>query len=189
MWLPEEDKYTQRKNELLDDLVVTMGGRVAEEMVFGDVTNGAMGDIRHATRIARKMVCEWGMSDNLGMIEYGDNNEHVFLARDMTSSRGYSEDTARKIDTEIKLLIDNSYQRARELLMKYRPQMDTLAKALLEYETLDGVQVREIMQHGQMLNPPNNKPPMPPAVPEGNAAASRDTGTEDLPPGLAGAPA
>ena len=190
MWLPEEDKYTQRKNELLDDLVVTMGGRVAEEMVFGDVTNGAMGDIRHATRIARKMVCEWGMSDNLGMIEYGDNNEHVFLARDMTSSRGYSEDTARKIDSEIKLLIDNSYQRARELLMKYRPQMDTLAKALLEYETLDGAQVREIMQHGQMLNPPNNKPPMPPAVPEGNAAANnRDSGTEDLPPGLAGAPA
>jgi len=190
MWLPEEDKYTQRKNELLDDLVVTMGGRVAEEMVFGDVTNGAMGDIRHATRIARKMVCEWGMSDNLGMIEYGDNNEHVFLARDMTSSRGYSEDTARKIDTEIKLLIDNSYQRARELLMKYRPQMDTLAKALLEYETLDGAQVREIMQHGQMLNPPNNKPPMPPAVPEANTAVTnRENGTEDLPPGLAGAPA
>jgi len=190
MWLPDEDKYTQRKNELLDDLVVTMGGRVAEEMVFGDVTNGAMGDIRHATRIARKMVCEWGMSDNLGMIEYGDNNEHVFLARDMTSSRGYSEDTARKIDTEIKLLIDNSYQRARELLMKYRPQMDTLAKALLEYETLDGAQVREIMQHGQMLNPPNNKPPMPPAVPEANTAVTnRENGTEDLPPGLAGAPA
>lgn len=106
MWLPEEDKYTHRKNELLDDLVVTMGGRVAEELVFGDVTNGAMGDIRHATKIARKMVCEWGMSDSLGMVEYGDNNEHVFLARDMTSSRGYSEDTARLIDAEIKHLID-----------------------------------------------------------------------------------
>ncbi len=190
MWLPEEDKYTQRKNELLDDLVVTMGGRVAEEMVFGDVTNGAMGDIRHATRIARKMVCEWGMSDNLGMIEYGDNNEHVFLARDMTSSRGYSEDTARKIDMEIKLLIDNSYQRAKELLVKYRPQMDALAKALLEYETLDGANVREIMKHGQMLNPPRSKPPMPPAVPEASASSPREEEAEGgLPGGLAGAPA
>jgi len=191
MWLPEEDKYTQRKNELLDDLVVTMGGRVAEEMVFGDVTNGAMGDIRHATRIARKMVCEWGMSANLGMVEYGDNNEHVFLARDMTSSRGYSEDTARQIDTEIKLLIDNSYQRAKELLTKYRPEMDAIARALLEYETLDGANVKEIMEHGRMLNPPRSKPPMPPAVPEGNAVAGgRDSDAEDsLPPGLAGAPA
>ena len=188
MWLPEEDKYTQRKNELLDDLVVTMGGRVAEEMVFGDVTNGAMGDIRHATRIARKMVCEWGMSANLGMVEYGDNNEHVFLARDMTSSRGYSEDTARQIDSEIKLLIDNSYQRARELLTKYRPEMDAVAKALLEYETLDGANVKEIMEHGRMLNPPRSKPPMPPAVPE--VSGGRDADAEDsLPPGLAGAPA
>ena len=191
MWLPEEDKYTQRKNELLDDLVVTMGGRVAEEMVFGDVTNGAMGDIRHATRIARKMVCEWGMSANLGMVEYGDNNEHVFLARDMTSSRGYSEDTARQIDSEIKQLIDNSYQRAKELLTKYRPEMDAIAKALLEYETLDGANVKEIMEHGRMLNPPRSKPPMPPAVPEGNPiTGGRDADIEDsMPPGLAGAPA
>ena len=191
MWLPEEDKYTQRKNELLDDLVVTMGGRVAEEMVFGDVTNGAMGDIRHATRIARKMVCEWGMSANLGMVEYGDNNEHVFLARDMTSSRGYSEDTARQIDSEIKQLIDDSYQRAKELLTKYRPEMDAIAKALLEYETLDGANVKEIMEHGRMLNPPRSKPPMPPAVPEGNPiTGGRDADIEDsMPPGLAGAPA
>jgi cell division protease FtsH len=190
MWLPEEDKYTHRKNELLDHLVVTMGGRVAEELVFGDVTNGASGDIRGATSRARKMVCEWGMSDNLGMVEYGDNNEHVFLARDMTSSRGYSEDTARKIDAEIKQLIDSSYQRAKELLIKYRPEMNAIAEALLEYETLDGLQVREIMQHGHMLNPPNNKPPMPPAVPDVSPAPSpRGDEAQDLPPGLAGAPA
>lgn len=193
MWLPEEDKYNTRKNELLDELVVIMGGRVAEEMTFGDVTSGASGDIRQATSIARKMVCEWGMSENLGMVSYGDNNEHVFLARDMAGTRGFSEDTARKIDAEIKQLIDTSYQRARDLLARYRTEMDALAKALLEYETLDGIHVREIMQHGQMLNPPSNKPPMPPAIPEGNPGSSsngRDNNDAgELPPGLAGAPA
>lgn len=193
MWLPEEDKYNTRKNELLDELVVIMGGRVAEEMTFGDVTSGASGDIRQATSIARKMVCEWGMSQDLGMVSYGDNNEHVFLARDMAGTRGFSEDTARKIDAEIKQLIDNAYQRARDLLTKYRSEMDVLAKALLEYETLDGIHVREIMQHGNMINPPSNKPPMPPAIPENNSGATsgngRDNEAEDLPPGLAGAPA
>lgn len=192
MWLPEEDKYNTRKNELLDELVVIMGGRVAEEMTFGDVTSGASGDIRMATRIARKMVCEWGMSESLGMVEYGDNNEHVFLARDMAGTRGFSEDTARKIDAEIKLLIDNSYARARDLLTKYRAEMGVLAKALLEYETLDGANVREIMQHGQLLNPPRSKPPAPPtppAVPEANPARSEPEEGDALPPGLAGAPA
>ncbi|RYD25753.1 MAG: ATP-dependent zinc metalloprotease FtsH, partial [Verrucomicrobiaceae bacterium] len=165
MWLPVEDKYNTRRNELLDELVVIMGGRVAEEMTFGDVTSGASGDIRQATRIARKMVCEWGMSESLGMVEYGDNNEHVFLARDMAGTRGFSEETAKKIDAEIKRLIDDSYQRARDMLTKYRAEMNTLAKALLEYETLDGLNVREIMQHGALLNPPRSKPPTPPAPP------------------------
>ncbi len=186
MWLPVEDKYTRRKNELLDDLVVAMGGRVAEELVFGDVTSGASGDIRGATDIARKMVCEWGMSEALGMVEYGENNEHVFLARDMGSKRNYSEDTAQKIDKEIKSLIDNAYNRAKEFLIKHRPEMETLAKALLEYETLDGVHVREIMEHGRMLNPPRTKPPTPPPVPV--ETRESDQG-EELPPGLAGAPA
>lgn len=192
MWLPEEDKYNTRKNELLDELVVIMGGRVAEEMTFGDVTSGASGDIRQATRIARKMVCEWGMSESLGMVEYGDNNEHVFLARDMAGTRGFSEDTARKIDAEIKQLIDNSYQRARDLLTRYRVEMDVLAKALLEYETLDGANVREIMQHGQLLNPPRSKPPTPPsppAIPESAPGRGEAEMGDSLPPGLAGAPA
>jgi cell division protease FtsH len=188
MWLPVEDKYTRRKNELLDDLVVAMGGRVAEEIVFGDVTSGASGDIRGATDIARRMVCEWGMSESLGMVEYGENNEHVFLARDMGSKRNYSEDTAQKIDSEIKMLIDNAYQRAKSLLVKHRSEMETLAKALLEYETLDGVHVKEIMEHGQMLNPPRTKPPSPPPVPVEPSVRDSEPG-EDLPPGLAGAPA
>jgi cell division protease FtsH len=97
MFLPDEDKFNYRKNELLSQLIVLMGGRVAEEIIFGDVTNGAMGDIRMATSLARKMVCEWGMSTDLGMVEYGDGGSGGFLARDMMSqSKNYSEDTAQK---------------------------------------------------------------------------------------------
>lgn len=163
MWLPVEDKYTNRKNELLDSLIVTMGGRVAEEIVFGDVTNGAAGDIRQATSLAKKMICEWGMSDELGMVEYGDNNEHVFLARDMARGRDYSEDTAQKIDHEVKRLIDEAYARATDILKSNREKLDTIAQALLEYETLNRKHIEEIMDTGSLSNPP--KSPKPPEVP------------------------
>ena len=116
MWLPEEDKYTNRKNELLASLVVKMGGRVAEEIVFGDVTNGASGDIKMATNVARRMVCEWGMSEKMGMVEYGEHEEHVFLGRDMGRARGYSEATAEEIDREVRKLIDDAYESAKRTL-------------------------------------------------------------------------
>ncbi|MGI8601750.1 MAG: ATP-dependent zinc metalloprotease FtsH [Verrucomicrobiales bacterium] len=167
MWLPEEDKYTQRRRELLDELVVAMGGRVAEELVFGDVTSGAAGDIRMATTVARKMVCEWGMSERLGMVEYGENHEHVFLARDMSSrNRNYSEDTAKTIDAEVKRLIDEAYQRAKELLTHHRLALDEIAKALLEYETLAREHIQEIISHGSLRNPPQSRPPAAPPAPE-----------------------
>jgi cell division protease FtsH len=160
MYLPVEDKYTNRKNELLDRLVVIMGGRVAEEIVFGDVTNGATGDIRMATGIARKMVCEWGMSERLGMVEYGEHEDYVFLGRDISRSRAYSEATAQEIDREVKRLCDDSYQRALKVLTQRKETLVTIAKALLEYETLDGGQIREILNNGRLVNPP---PPIAPA--------------------------
>jgi len=163
MWLPEEDKYTNRKNELLDQIVVIMGGRVAEEVVFGDVTNGASGDIKQATAIARKMVCEWGMSDDLGMIEYGEHQEHVFLGRGMGSPRNYSEATAQRIDAEVKRLIDNAYAKATELILSHRANLDSIAKALLVYETLDAKHIHEIMEFGDIQNPPSK--PTPPELP------------------------
>jgi cell division protease FtsH len=159
MYLPVEDKYTNRKNELLDRLVVIMGGRVAEEIVFGDVTNGATGDIRMATGIARKMVCEWGMSERLGMVEYGEHEDYVFLGRDISRSRAYSEATAQEIDREVKRLCDDSYQRALKVLTLRKETLVTIAKALLEYETLDGGQIREILNNGRLINPP---PPIAP---------------------------
>jgi cell division protease FtsH len=159
MYLPAEEKYNNRKNELLDRLVVIMGGRVAEEMIFGDVTSGASGDIRMATGIARKMVCEWGMSERLGMVEYGEHDDFVFLGRDISRSRAYSEATAQEIDREVKRLCDDAYQRAMKALTQRKDVLIGIAKALLEYETLDGIQVREIINYGRLINPP---PPIPP---------------------------
>src|ERR1700724_2884380 len=120
MWLPEEDKYTSRKNELLASLAVSMGGRVAEEIVFGDVTNGAAGDIKMATAMARKMVCEWGMSEKLGMVEYGEHEDYVFLGREISRARDYSEATAEEIDQEVRRLLDEAYQTAKNALLARR---------------------------------------------------------------------
>ena len=154
MYLPTEDKYTHRKNELLDRLVMIMGGRVAEELIFGDVTNGARGDIGQATAIARKMVCEWGMSQNLGMVDYSEGEEHVFLARDISRGRHFSEVTAQEIDREVKKLCDDAYARAKHLISSNRSKLEAIAKALLEFETLDGEQVKDLANGGTMRNPP-----------------------------------
>ncbi len=191
MYLPVEDKYTHRKNELLDRLVMIMGGRVAEELVFNDVTNGARGDIGQATNIARKMVCEWGMSDKLGMVEYGDHEDYVFLGRDINRSRNFSEATAEQIDGEVKRLCDEAYARATHLISTHRDKLETIAKALLEFETLDGSHVKEIMDTGSLQNPPRNRPPTPPMESTSSRpVAEQDTEQEDgLPGGLAGAPA
>ena len=196
MFLPEEDKFTYRQRELTDQLCVAMGGRVAEEITFGNVTNGAVGDIRMATNIARKMVCEWGMSEDLGMVEYGEGDGEVFLARDINKSKGYSEETARKIDAEIKKLIDDSYALAKKLLTENGDELKLLAEALLEFETLNAEQVRDIMEHGEMKNPPT--PPSDNTIPgnqsdEGVAQKSvveENTGDDDPLAGEAiGAPA
>jgi len=193
MWLPEEDKYTNRKNELLASLAVKMGGRVAEEIVFGDVTNGAAGDIKMATAMARKMVCEWGMSEKMGMVEYGEHEDYVFLGRDISRARDYSEATAEEIDREVRRLLDDAYRQAKETLIASRHTLDTIAKALLEYETLDGSQIREIVEHGRLLNPPKGIPPstgekMPPEKPPKQVVVAPDV-TPPLPGALGGAPA
>jgi cell division protease FtsH len=187
MWLPMEDKYTMRKNELLDSLVVDMGGRVAEEIVFGDVTSGARGDIKMATGLARKMVCEWGMSEKMGMVEYGEHEDYVFLGRDISRARDYSEATAQEIDREVRKLCDDAYSRAKELLTTNRDKLEAIAKALLEYETLDGSQIREIIETGSMRNPPPAAPRKvgePPAAKQGGTTLS-----PDYPHGLTEAPA
>ncbi len=162
MFLPEEDRFSYRVKELEDQLVVAMGGRVAEELVFGNFTNGAAGDIRQATSMARQMVCNWGMSPKLGMVEYGESEGSSFLGTG-PSAANYSDDTARLVDEEIKRFIDEAYQRATDMLNENRDKLELIAKALIEFETLDGEQITDLLRTGEMRNPP--KSPKPPELP------------------------
>lgn len=194
MYLPDGDKYSTQKKEALANLVVTMGGRIAEQFNSDDVSNGASGDIRQATSLARNMVCEWGMSDELGMVEYGEGDSPVFLARDMTKSRNYSEETARVIDAEIKKFIDTAYEVATKILTENRATVEKIALALLEFETLDASHIRDIIDHGEMRNPPSA--PKPPPIPDemtkkpSKPKAENDRPEDDGPiPGAVGAPA
>ena len=145
MHLPEHDRYTQTRTELDDELAVLMGGRIAEELTFDDVTSGAAMDIRQATAIAKKMVCEWGMSASLGPLSYSGREEHLFLGRDITRSEGFSNETARRIDEEIRAVIDGAVARARGILTEHRGSLDLLGKTLLEKETMNADEVRELV--------------------------------------------
>ncbi len=189
MFLPTEDKYTHRKKELLDNLIMTMGGRIAEDQVFGDVTNGASGDIRQATSMARKMVCDWGMSEKMGMVGYSEGDDITFMGS--AKPRNYSEATALEIDLEVRKLCDDAYAKAQHLIETHRPQLELIAKALLEFETLTGEQTRDLVERGSMKNPPppitgtpvggeekTTTPVAPPPLP-----------TPEFPGGLTGQPA
>ena len=122
-----------------------MGGRLAEQIIFDDVTNGAAMDLRQATDIARKMVCEWGMSEKLGPLAYGNREEHIYLGRDITRSEDYSEETARKIDEEIAKILHDAEERARTILQEHRDQLETLGNELLDKETLSAVEIRSLL--------------------------------------------
>jgi cell division protease FtsH len=194
MYLPEGDKYSTQKKEALANLIVTMGGRIAESFHSDDVSNGASGDIRQATALARHMVCEWGMSDKLGMVEYGEGDAPVFLARDISKTRNYSEETARVIDAEIKRFIDDAYSTAERILSENRDTVELIANALLEYETLDASHLRDLIEHGEMKDPPSV--PKPPPIPEEHQKkpaakiSDEDAAEDDGPlPGAVGAPA
>lgn len=154
MWLPKDDLLSRKKKELQDLIAVTMAGRIAEELVTNDVSTGAAGDIQQATSMAKAMVMHYGMSDKLGMVLYGEANEYVFLGRDMMRSKEYSEATAQQIDGEIKRLIDEGYNTAKTLIETHRDKLDLIAQALLDYETLEGQQVVDIVKTGTFTPPP-----------------------------------
>jgi cell division protease FtsH len=155
MSLPKEDMLNMRKKQAIDTIIMTMAGRIAEEYVTDDISSGAAMDIQQATQLAKAMVMHWGMSDKLGNVLYGDGPEYVFLGRDMMSrSKDYSEQTAEEIDAEVKRIIDEANKTAKELITTNRDKLEIIANALLEYETLDGVQVTEIMHSGTFTPPP-----------------------------------
>jgi len=155
------------------------------EIVSGDISSGASGDIQQATNMARAMVTQWGMSDRLGMVQYGNDDEYVFLGREVTRAKVYSEFTAQEIDGEVKLIIDNAYKIAKDILTTNIAKLELIAKSLLEYETLDGQQVEEIVRTGKFTAPP----PAPQAEPPRGAPAGTplpETPTKPAPPKLPG---
>ncbi len=152
MMMPKKDILNESKKRAIDRLCTLMGGRSAEEIQFEDITSGASGDIKMATKLARRMVCDWGMSP-LGPIAYGENQDHIFLGKEISRDQNYSEKTAQLIDKEIHDMVEGQHQRALEILNEYRAAMDTLAEALLEYETLEGIHVKEIIEHGEIQSP------------------------------------
>jgi cell division protease FtsH len=161
MSLPKTDVLNRRRKEMLDMIAVTMAGRIAEEIVSGDISSGAAGDIQQATNMARAMVTQWGMSDRLGMIQYGDDDEYVFLGREVSRAKVYSETTAQEIDGEVKNIIDNAFKTAKDIITTNLDKLELIAKSLLEYETLDGQQVEEIVRTGK-FNPPLPTPDVEP---------------------------
>ena len=143
--LPEEERTMHSFSYFTDRLPVMLGGRAAEAIIFGDVTTGAHDDLNKATALARSMVCQYGMSDRLGPVTFGKEQGMVFLGRDIGEERNYSEETAQTIDAEIKRILDEAYHKARTLLTEHRDQLELLAKRLIEKETLDGQEVRDLL--------------------------------------------
>ncbi|MBW7858584.1 MAG: cell division protein FtsH, partial [Leptonema sp. (in: Bacteria)] len=143
--LPEDDRHIQPKKYWLDRICVLMGGYLAESIIFGDTSTGASNDIQVATNIARRMVCEWGMSEKLGTISYSQDNSNVFLGREISSARHYSEETAAAIDSEVKRFVQEQRERGRELLTNHREKLERIAKALLESETIGAEELNGIV--------------------------------------------
>jgi cell division protease FtsH len=145
MPLPEEDRYLKHRAKFKDQLAGLLGGRAAEELMFNDVTTGAASDLVQATRLARKMVCEYGMSENLGPMTFGQKQELVFLGREIAEQRDYSESVAQEIDREVRSFIDEAYGRAKEVLTTYRDKLVALAQRLIEDETLEGAELEAML--------------------------------------------
>lgn len=149
--LPKEDRYLMTKPELLDKITGLLGGRVAEEVTFGEVSTGASNDFQRATNIARKMVTEYGMSDKLGPLQFGQSQGgQVFLGRDFNNEQNYSDKIAYEIDTEIQDIIKECYERARKIILENREKFTIIAETLLEVETLDAEQIKHIYDHGTL---------------------------------------
>ena len=146
MQLPEDEKHTYPRNFLYNNLAIFMGGRVAEEICLGQMTTGAGNDIERATEMARKMVCEWGMSEKMGPLTYGTKEEQVFLGKDFSQQKNFSDQTAKLIDQEVKALVMSGYEKAREIITEHRDSLEKMALALLDRETLNASEVKEIIE-------------------------------------------
>jgi cell division protease FtsH len=172
MQLPESDRYSMDKDRMLNTICVLFGGRIAEEVFMNQMTTGASNDFERETQIARDMVMRYGMSDLMGPMVYGDNEGEIFLGRAITRTVNMSEETMRKVDGEIRGIIDRQYALARKLIEENRDKVEAMAKALLELETIDSDQIADIMA---------GKPPRPP-----KPSSSPTTGTTVAPGTMGG---
>ncbi|WP_125256260.1 ATP-dependent zinc metalloprotease FtsH [Brevundimonas fluminis] len=154
MQLPEGDRYSMKYQQMIDRIAIMAGGRVAEELIFGkdNITSGASSDIEQATKLARAMVTRWGFSDVLGTVAYGENQEEVFLGHSVARSQNVSEETARIIDSEVKRLVSAGWDEARKILKRKKADHEKLALALLEYETLSGEEIKDLLEKGMAPN-------------------------------------
>jgi cell division protease FtsH len=166
--LPERDRISHYKNQMLAQISFLFGGRIAEEIFVHDISTGAANDFERATDLARSMVTRWGMSDELGPMVYGENEGEVFLGRSVTVHKNVSETTMQKVDAEIRRIIDQQYAVARKIIEDNRDKVEAMAKALMEWETIDADQIKDVME---------GRPPRPPK-PAQNPAQPRDPGSQ-----------
>ncbi|MGH8762912.1 MAG: ATP-dependent zinc metalloprotease FtsH [Nitrosospira sp.] len=181
MQLPTEDRFSMDREEILQNIAVLFGGRIAEEVFMGQMTTGASNDFERATEMARRMVTQWGMSDSLGPMVYGENEGEVFLGRSVTTHKNVSEATMQKVDVEIRSIIDGQYGLARKLIEENRDKIEVMAKALLEWETIDSDQIGDIMEGREprppkptKSTPPPPKDNTPPAAPATTATPAQE---------------
>jgi cell division protease FtsH len=174
MQLPTEDRYSQDRIRLLSTIAVLFGGRIAEEVFMNQMTTGASNDFERATDLARRMVTQWGMSDVMGTMVYGENEGEVFLGRSITTHKNVSEATMQQVDAEIRRIIDQQYQLARKLIEENRDKVEAMTAALLEWETIDADQINDIMEGKPPRAPKVTPPPspQPPAASDGAEGAA-----------------
>ncbi|MDV6344475.1 ATP-dependent zinc metalloprotease FtsH [Nitrosomonas sp. Is37] len=169
MQLPAEDRYSMDRDQILQTIAVMFGGRIAEEIFMNQMTTGASNDFERATETARRMVTQWGMSDTLGPMVYGENESEVFLGRSVTTHKNVSEATMQKVDMEIRRIIDEQYALARKLIEENSDKIEAMTKALLEWETIDSEQIKDIME---------GRPPRPPQSPQSPASVKEKEGKQ-----------
>jgi cell division protease FtsH len=180
--LPIDEKHNYSREYLRDQICILLGGRIAEEITLGSITTGAGNDLERATDLARKMVCEWGMSDSMGPLTFGKKEEQIFLGREIAQHQDYSEDTALKIDHEVKRFVTDAYGRAQEILMQYKARLMEMADALLARETLDAEQVRRIVAGEPLDEPTPAATPTPQVAPPAPKAKERPSMVPPIPP-------
>jgi cell division protease FtsH len=197
MQLPEKDSYTHGKKKLEAMLVSFMGGRAAEELALNDIGTGASNDIERATQIARSMICKFGMNEELGPQAFGNNEETMWMGREVSRTQSFSEETARKIDVEVTKLLKFSHEEALRILTNKRSELDTMAELLLQQETIDGKDVNDIVEHNRIRTSEERGDSPPPPPKEGGVTVAPDAiaeipalaeslpegeGTSDAPP-------